>query len=232
MEIKLSSLLACLQSGVMFLGNTLKVSVISIMLGSLLALIIALVRFYKIPVLSKLSAVFVTIYRGIPFMVILLITHLLYVLYFNPIAKALHLGVTINDVDIIILGYITITIGIIPSASETFRGALQSIDRTQIEASHSIGMTTFQSLYRVILPQMFPVAFPTYINNILGVVKGVPLLASLGIQEIMQGSLLPCSISYSYIEGYTATAIIYFVLIMLILTAAKFVERRITRFRY
>lgn len=232
MEIKLSSLLACLQSGVMFLGNTLKVSVISIMLGSLLALIIALVRFYKIPVLSQLSAVFVTIYRGIPFMVILLITHLLYVLYFNPIAKALHLGVTINDVDIIILGYITITIGIIPSASETFRGALQSIDRTQIEASHSIGMTTFQSLYRVILPQMFPVAFPTYINNILGVVKGVPLLASLGIQEIMQGSLLPCSISYSYIEGYTATAIIYFVLIMLILTAAKFVERRITRFRY
>lgn len=231
MEIKLSSLLACLQSGVMFLGNTLKVSVISIMLGSLLALIIALVRFYKIPVLSQLSAVFVTIYRGIPFMVILLITHLLYVLYFNPIAKALHLGVTINDVDIIILGYITITIGIIPSASETFRGALQSIDRTQIEASHSIGMTTFQSLYRVILPQMFPVAFPTYINNILGVVKGVPLLASLGIQEIMQGSLLPCSISYSYIEGYTATAIIYFVLIMLILTAAKFVERRITRFR-
>lgn len=231
MEIKLSSLLACLQSGVMFLGNTLKVSVISIMLGSLLALIIALVRFYKIPVLSQLSAVFVTIYRGIPFMVILLITHLLYVLYFNPIAKALHLGVTINDVDIIILGYITITIGIIPSASETFRGALQSIDRTQIEASHSIGMTTFQSLYRVILPQMFPVAFPTYINNILGVVKGVPLLASLGIQEVMQGSLLPCSISYSYIEGYTATAIIYFVLIMLILTAAKFVERRITRFR-
>ena len=231
MEIQFERVIACLQSGLAYLANTLKISLVSILLGTVIAMIIALVRFYRIPVLSQISALFVTIYRGIPIMLILLIGHLLYVMYFDTVAKALHLSVTIKDVDIILLGYIILTIGGIPSISETFRGAMQSIDKTQFEACYSVGMNTFQSLRRIILPQMLPVAFPGYINNILGILKGIPLLSAVGIMEIMSGSLIPCSVSYSYLEGYAATAIIYFVLITLVLTAAKRIEKYLLRYR-
>ena len=223
--------MSSLQSGFSYLGNTLKISVIAILLGTIIALIIALVRFYRIPVLSQVFAFFVTVYRGIPIMLILLIGHLLYVMYFDSVARALHLSVTIKDVDIILLGYIILTIGGIPSISETFRGAMNSIDKTQFEACYSVGLNTSQSLRRIILPQMLPVAFPGYINNILGIVKGIPLLSAVGIMEIMSGALVPCSVSYSYLEGYAATAIIYFVLITIILAASKRIEKYIMRYR-
>ena len=231
MEIQFDRVVSSLQSGFSYLGNTLKISVIAILLGTIIALIIALVRFYRIPVLSQVFAFFVTVYRGIPIMLILLIGHLLYVMYFDSVARALHLSVTIKDVDIILLGYIILTIGGIPSISETFRGAMNSIDKTQFEACYSVGLNTSQSLRRIILPQMLPVAFPGYINNILGIVKGIPLLSAVGIMEIMSGALVPCSVSYSYLEGYAATAIIYFVLITIILAASKRIEKYLMRYR-
>ncbi|SFU84255.1 amino acid ABC transporter permease [Butyrivibrio sp. M55] len=231
MEIQFDRVVSSLQSGLSYLGNTLKISVIAILLGTIIALIIALVRFYRIPVLSQVFAFFVTVYRGIPIMLILLIGHLLYVMYFDSVARALHLSVTIKDVDIILLGYIILTIGGIPSISETFRGAMNSIDKTQFEACYSVGLNTSQSLRRIILPQMLPVAFPGYINNILGIVKGIPLLSAVGIMEIMSGALVPCSVSYSYLEGYAATAIIYFVLITIILAASKRIEKYLMRYR-
>lgn len=231
MEIKLDRFMACLESGIQYLDNTIKISMVSVVLGTILALIVALVRFYKIPVLSQVFALFVTIYRGIPIMLILLIGHLLYVMYFDTVARALHLSVTIQDVDIMLLGYIILTIGVIPGVSETFRGALQAIDKTQFEAGYAVGMTTLQSLRRIILPQMFPVAFPSYLNHILGIVKGVPLLSAVGIMEIMRGALLPCSVNYSFLEGYAATAIIYFVLITVILIVARKIEKHLIHYR-
>ncbi|MBQ7265511.1 MAG: amino acid ABC transporter permease [Firmicutes bacterium] len=231
MEFDVQSLKDCFFSGIQYLGVTVKISLVSIIFGTILALIVALVRFYKVPVLSQLFALFVTVYRGIPIMLIILIGHLMYVMHFDTVVKALHLSVKIKDVDIVLLGYIVMTVGVIPSISETFRGALKSIDKTQYEACYSIGLTTTQSLRRVILPQMFPVAFPSYINNILGVIKGVPLLSSVGIMEVMQGSLLPCSVSYSYLEGYAAAALIYFMLITLILNVAKYIEKNLNRYR-
>ena len=231
MEIKTERLLNCLLSGLQYLDNTIKISVVSVVFGTIIALIIALVRFYRVPVLSQIFALFVTVYRGIPIMLILLIGQLLYVMYFDRIAGALHLSATVRDGDQILLGYIVLTIGVVPSVSETFRGALQSIDKTQFEAGYSVGLSTLQSLRRIILPQMFPVAFPAYINNIVGVIKAVPLLSAVGIMEIMKGSLLPCGAYYSYLEGYAATTVIYFLLITLILFTAKYIENHFTCFR-
>lgn len=232
MEIKLERIIDCLISGMEYFGTTIKISLTAIILGSLFALIIALVRYYHVPVLSQIFALFVTVYRGIPIMLILLIGHLLYVIYFDSVAKALHLSLSIKDVDITLLGYIVLTISATPPLSETFRGALRSIDRSQFEAAYSIGMNRFQTLWRIILPQMFPVAFPGYLNNLVGIIKGVPLLSTAGIVEIMQGSLIPCSVTYSYLEGYAATAIIYFTLITFFLFFAHRLEKHLVRYKH
>ena len=227
MDFKADRLAIWLESGLGFLSATVKVSIVAVVLGSVLALIVALVRHYRVPVLSQLLAVFVTIYRGIPFILIMQIAHLLYVMYFNQVAEALNLSVRINDVDIILLAYIVLTISVVPGVSETFRGALKAIDKTQYEASSTVGLTTFQSLRRIISPQMFPTAFHNYVNNIIGIAKSVPLFSTIGIVEIMQGSLLPCATTYSYLEGYAAAMIIYFLLVLLIIVLANRVEKRL-----
>lgn len=230
MDFKIERLATSLGVGLSYLSATIKVTIVAVVLGSVLALLVALARHYRVPVLSQLLAVFVTIYRGIPFILIIQIAHLLYVMYFNQIAEALNLSVKINDVDIILLAYIVLTISVVPGVSETFRGALKSIDKTQYEASSTVGLTTFQSLRRIIIPQMFPTAFPNYVNNIIGIAKSVPLFSTIGIIEIMQGSLLPCATTYSYLEGYAAAMIIYFVLILLIIVLTKRIEKHLIRY--
>ena len=74
---------------------------------------------------------------------------------------------------------------------------------------------------------MFPVAFPSYMSNVIGVLKGIPLLSSIGVIEIMQGSLLAANQSYCFLEAYTAIAIVYVVLIALFTIAVEALEKKI-----
>lgn len=230
MNIDVGYLLTSLRSGLLYVGITTRIAFISIAVGTVLSVFVALARFRKIPVLSQFLAGFFTIYQGIPMMVLLLIYHLLYVRYFDSFAAFFHLPVTINDVDITVIGYFAMILGTVTGVSEAFRGALHAVDRTQFEACASTGMTGWQGLRRIILPQMFKVAFPSYMNNVISTIKGIPLLSAVGIIEMMNGCLLPCAKTYRFIEGYTAAAIMYFVFIMVILYIARIVEKKMNHF--
>ena len=170
---------------------------------------------------------FFTVYRAIPMMVLLLIFHLLYVMYFNDIAASLNVNLTVNDVGYNPIAYLVMTLGTMTGVNESFRGALSSVPKIQFEAAQSIGLTTTQTLKDIVLPQMFPVAFPSYISNVIGVLKGIPLLSSIGVVEIMQGSLIAANQSYCFLEAYTAVAIIYVVLIALFTIAVEALEKKI-----
>lgn len=217
----------CLISGIDYIPTTVKIAFISILFGTILSIVVALIIFYKVPVVSQVLVAFFTVYRAIPMMVLLLIFHLLYVMYFNDFATRFNLNITVNDVGYNPIAYFVMTLGTMTGVNECFRGALSSIPKIQFEAAQSIGLTTTQTIRDVVLPQMFPVAFPSYISNIIGVLKGVPLLSSIGVIEIMQGSLLSANQSYCFLEAYTAIAIIYVVLIALFTLVVEALEKKI-----
>lgn len=217
--------------GLKYLPNTLRLVFVPLAIGLMLGTVIALVRVYKVPVLCKLLAVFVTVYQGVPIVVALMIYNLVFMLKFNDLARLLHLKKSISDVDNIWVGIFALSLMAVCSISEAVRGALLSIDNGQNEAGYSVGLTKIQTIKRIILPQMVPVAIPMLINNVVGLIKGSSVVMAIGIVEIVAGATIPSSRTYSFFEGYVAAAIIYWVFTIVIEYLAQRLRQYTGKFR-
>lgn len=217
--------------GLKYLPNTLRLVFVPLAIGLILGTVIALVRVYKVPVLCKLLAVFVTVYQGVPIVVALMIYNLVFMLKFNDLASLLHLKKSISDVDNIWVGIFALSLMAVCSISEAVRGALLSIDNGQNEAGYSVGLTKIQTIKRIILPQMVPVAIPMLINNVVGLIKGSSVVMAIGIVEIVAGATIPSSRTYSFFEGYVAAAIIYWVFTIVIEYLAQRLKQYTGKFR-
>lgn len=217
--------------GLKYLPNTLRLVFVPLAIGLILGTVIALVRVYKVPVIGRLLAVFVTVYQGVPIVVALMIYNLVFMLKFNDLASLLHLKKSISDVDNIWVGIFALSLMAICSISEAVRGALLSIDNGQNEAGYSVGLTTIQTMKRIIIPQMIPVAIPMLTNNVVGLIKGSSVVMAIGIVEIVAGATIPSSRTYSFFEGYVAAAIIYWVLTIVIECLAQRLRQYTGKFR-
>lgn len=198
MKFSFEYLWKCLLSGVVFIPVTLKLALIPLAIALVLGTLIALARIFKIPVVEKVFKIFVAVYSGIPVMVTLLIFHLIYLSCFKP-----------GKNGTMLLAYFTFTLGRTIIVSESVRGAFLSIPKGQYEAAYACGLSTFQTLRKIVIPQMIPVALPTLTNNTLGSIKNTSIVLVLGIVDVLNGSTIPCADTYSYVEGYVAAAIIY-----------------------
>ena len=217
--------------GLKYLPNTLRLVFVPLAIGLILGTVIALVRVYKVPVIGRLLAVFVTVYQGVPIVVALMIYNLVFMLKFNDLASLLHFKKSISDVDNIWVGIFALSLMAICSISEAVRGALLSIDNGQNEAGYSVGLTTIQTMKRIIIPQMIPVAIPMLTNNVVGLIKGSSVVMAIGIVEIVAGATIPSSRTYSFFEGYVAAAIIYWVLTIVIECLAQRLRQYTGKFR-
>lgn len=221
----------CLISGIVYIPVTLKMTVIVFTVSVILALLVATIRFYKVPVLSQLFAVITTVYLGIPIMLAINVYYLIFVVFYNDVAAFFHLSTTIRDANFNIVAYFTLILGNCCMFSETFRGAYRSIDRVQFEAGYSIGMSKLKTLVRIILPQIVSVVAPSMINFLVGTLKNMSILFVVGVYDIMNGALIPCVQNYSYVEGYVAAALIYWGLVVIIEQIGKAVEKHSTSYK-
>lgn len=203
--------LQCLASGIKYIPNTLKLVFIPLLLGCIFGLVIALIRVYKVPFIHQFLTIFVTVYQGIPIVVALLIYNLLFVMMFDELADFLNINLRVKDIDNIWVGVFALTLYAVCIMTETFRGALLSIDKGQNEAGYSVGLAKTQTIRRIIIPQMVPVAIPMMINNIVGLIKASSVAMTIGITEITVGSIIPSSRTYSFFEGYVAVALIFWI---------------------
>ena len=231
MSFDISCFEESLLSGIEYLPNTIKLVFIPLVIGLFFGTIIALVRVYRVPVLSKLCAVFVTVYQGIPIVVALMIYNLIFMLKFEDVVHALHLKIAIKDVDNIWVGIFALTLTAICSISEGVRGAILSIDKGQDEAGYSVGLTKVQTIRRIIIPQMIPVAIPNLINNVVGLIKASSVVMAIGIIEIIKGTLIPANRSYTFFEAYVAAAVIYWVFTIITEYLAGILKRNTGKFR-
>lgn len=231
MNFNINRFIESLQSGVRYLPNTFKLVFFPLLIGLVLGTVIALVRVYRVPVLDKLFAVLVTVYQGLPIVVALMIYNLLFMLKFNDIAKTLHLKWKAADIDNIWIGIFALTMMAVCSLSEVIRGALLSVDEGQDEAGYSVGLSKVQTIRRIIIPQMIPVAIPALINSIVGLIKASSVVMAIGITEILAGSIIPSSRTYAFFEGYVAAALIYWVFTVMIENLAGAVRKHTGKFR-
>ena len=211
-----------------YLPVTLEITILSMILGLIIGLILAMIKIKQIPVLYRISAIFVSFTRGTPILVQLYLTYYgipIFLKYYNYYNGT---NYNLNSIPSLLFVLVAFSLNEAAYNSENIRAAIQSIEKGQIEAAHSLGMSSFQVLKRVLLPEAFVVALPTLGNALIGLLKGTSLAFVCSVVEITaQGKILAGS-SYRYFEVYVSLAIIYWVLTIIIEQGIKFIEKRIS----
>lgn len=96
--------------------------------------------------------------------------------------------------------------------SEVFRGALESVPKGQWEASRALNYSTVQTYKKVILPQALPVSLPGMGNYLIGIFKDTPMLATIGVAELMHTANALGAETYRYLEPYTMVGFIFLII--------------------
>lgn len=135
------------------------------------------------PVLVGLATLYSTVIRGIPDLVMMLLVFYGGTIGINTLLEKLGSEATV-DINPFMAG--VLTIGFIYGAymTETFRGAILSIPKGQMEAASAFGMSSFQTFLRITLPQMVRYALPGFTNNWLVLIKSTALISLIGLQEM------------------------------------------------
>lgn len=202
--------LPILMSGV---ALTIIVTIGSLLLSTVLGLVWALMRVSGIGVLTGLSAGLINVIRGIPIIV------LLFYLYFvMP-----EFGVTLSALQAAILG-----LGIAYSAYqvENFRAGIEAIDKGQIEAAQAIGMSWWQTMRRVVLPQAVKIVLPPYGNVMIMMLKDSSQASTITVAELaLQGKLIASS-TFKNTSVFTLVALMYLAMSIPLILLVRHFEKR------
>lgn len=192
---------------------TLQITVVSLVLASVIGLFVALMKISHKKMLSWLANIYIGLIRGTPLIVQIMwlyfgITQIVVLSAFwaGAIALAIHSGAYI---------------------AEIFRGAIQSIDKGQMEAAESLGMTKKQAMRRVIFPQAFKRSIPSLGNQFIIGLKDSSLVAFIGITEIFNLSMSQAATTFRQLEFYTIAGIYYLILIVIFTLITNKIEKHL-----
>ncbi|MCY3719096.1 MAG: amino acid ABC transporter permease [Anaerolineaceae bacterium] len=176
--------------------------------------------------LYNLASLYVAIMRGLPILIVLLI-------FAFVIVPAVRRWITeVTGVAFTFRGsswesaVIALAFTYGAFLSETFRAGIQSIETGQSEAARSLGMTWFQSMRFIILPQAIRRILPPLGNDLVAMIKDSALVSILGVRDITQIAKVSSGASFRYLETYSVAAMIYLLLTFLGMLGVGLVERR------
>ncbi len=184
----------------------------------------------------NVCTVYVSVMRGIPILVVLLVTGFIVVpalrdLINSSVVESIRDLADNPDIPDLIwrgssAGTAIVALAITYGAymSETVRAGIQSIPKGQFEAAYSVGMTYWQTMRSVILPQAFRNVLPPLGNDFVAMIKDSSLLAFLGIRDITQIAKTSSGRSFRYVETYAVVAYMYLTLVILATTMVNLLE--------
>ncbi len=200
------------------LGVTVQVTFFAVLIGILLGFTIAIIRSThdktgKLKFLDFLSRVYLTVIRGTPVVVQLLI------IYFVIFAS-----VNINKMLVAIIAF-----GINSGAyvAEIVRSGIMSIDQGQMEAGRSLGFNYVQTMYHIILPQAFKNVLPALANEFIVLLKETSISGYIALQDLTKGGDIIRGRTYDALMPLLAVALIYLVIVILLSKGVEMMERRL-----
>ncbi|GGI44149.1 amino acid ABC transporter permease [Paenibacillus marchantiophytorum] len=194
---------------------TIGISILSILMGSVLGLAVGLSKMSPRGYLRWPASMYVNFFRGTPLLVQILLVH------FGVVP--LFLGTT----NAIIASIVALSLNSAGYMAEIFRAGIQSIDKGQTEAAHSLGMTHFQTMKSVILPQAIKRMIPPFGNEFIVLIKDSSLFAVIAAPELMYWSNAMRSQYFKVWEPYLTAALIYFILTYSLSKLLSYIERRV-----
>ena len=226
---ELDFMLSTVPEIIQYIPITVLMALISCLIGCVLGILLALARFFKVCFLSRVIAVYVSFIRGTPMLVQLYLVYYGLPLLVKSIIEATGGEYDPNAIPKIVYAFTAFSLNSAAYMSETFRSALEAVDKGQLEACYSIHMTTFQALRRVILPQAFEIALPPLGNSLLALVKDTSLAFSISIVDLMAGAKIVASRSFRFFEIYIVVSLIYWTICFVLERLIAVTEKRLKR---
>jgi L-cystine transport system permease protein len=206
--------------------NTLLLAIVSMLLGTGFGLLVALCRTYRVPVLNQAGSVYVSFFRGTPLIVQIYLVYYGVPMIIEFMRNQLGIELPFYELPPMITALIAFTLFAGAYQAETIRSALNAIDRGQLEAAQSIGMTTRQALLRIIAPQALVSALPNFGNMFIMIIKATSLAFAVKVIEIMAVAKIAASDGYRYVEMYLVASMVYWIICVLFEQLFAWMERR------
>ncbi len=204
---------------------TIEVALASLVIAVLLGMAGALAKLSKSRIAYGIAAVYTTVIRGIPDLVLMLLIFFGGQLLVNDLALRVGYDGYI-DINPYIAG--VLTIGFIFGAymTETFRGAMLAVPHGQLEAGYAFGMKRSQVFFRILLPQMVRHALPGFGNNWLVLLKTTALVSIIGLDDMVRKAALAAGATRQPFTFYFAVALGFLVFTTVSVLLLRWAERR------
>ena len=203
------------------LGYTLILTLLALVFAMIIGLIFALCNVSHNKGLNAVGTIYVDAIRGVPLIV------LAYFIYFG-VPQAFRL-MGVNNFRLPALQAVTIALAMNCGAymAEIFRAGIQSIDKGQMEASRSLGLSYGLSMRKVILPQAFRVMIPSIINQFIITLKDTSILSVIGYPELTNMGKTISGNTFKSLQTWAIVGIMYMIVIVTLSKIAKKLERKI-----
>ena len=200
--------------------TTISIALISIFAGLLVGFVSCLMGISKNPVLRAISKTYVWIIRGTP-----MIVQAFFVFYAIP---QFFPGIVPSPY---VSGIVTLTLNAGAYLSEIIRGGIQAVPVGQTEAARSLGLSSFKTMIKVVLPQAFKIAIPSMVNQFIITVKDTSILSVISLNEIVNNAKKGIGMNYRFFETYIVVAIFYLVIISALMVLSNYIEKRLNNER-
>lgn len=201
------------------LGNTIIIALIAAIIGTIIGVLLAMVNYLnkktgKLKVISKIANFYITVIRGTPVVLQLMI------LYFVVFA-------TWNNG--ILIGAITFGINSSAYVAEIVRAGFESVDDGQREAGRSLGLSTWQTMRKIIIPQAVKNSLPPLFNEFITLIKETAIVGYVGIRDLGKIPGMIQSRTFEYLPPLIIAALLYLAVVMLLTFILRKIERRLAK---
>lgn len=194
---------------VRYVPVTLAIAVISMLLASVLGIVVMVIRMKKVPVLSPIADLYVLLGRALPTMIVLYIVFFALPIILMVFSESTGKKFDFTQIPAVIFAIIGLTLSTGAYLAEIFRAAVQSVEKGQMEAALSIGMTWWQGFYRIILRQAAVFAMPLMANQFLNLIKNTSIAFMITVMELFGAANVLSASNNRYLEVYVVVALLY-----------------------
>lgn len=196
---------------------TIKLTVITLFLGTILGVVLAVLKITKNSFIRGFASFYTWVFRGTP-----LILQLFFFYYALPI-----MGITMSPFTAAVIG-LSLNCG--AYMAEIIRGGIISIDKGQFEAAKALGFNYFQTMKKIILPQTFRVIIPPVGNEFIAMLKDTSLVSTIAMVELMRSATQISSATFKYTEMLFTAAVLYLAMTTVFSSIFSAIEKKLSRY--
>lgn len=207
------------------MGQTLLLCLLSLVFASVIGMIFGLMNVGRNRVLNFIGTVYVDAVRGVPLIV------LAYFIYFGIPAGIKALGFADFRMGPLVAGTIALSMNCGAYMAEIVRAGIQSVDRGQMEAGRSLGLSYGAGMALIVVPQAIRTMIPSIINQFIITLKDTSILSVIGFPELTNVGKTVMGNTFKPLQAWAIVGIMYLVVITILSKISKRIERRINRGR-